>query len=193
MLKRILALTLLLLGAQAMADDLGYSYIEGGYQRIDVDTGAGFGNVDGDGIGIGFSFDVADNWYILGAYGRASLDFGVDFDETELGVGYHAPLADRLDIFATVSYLRAEFSDTVFGSFDDDGYGIAVGMRGLVADRFDLTGSIGYSDFGGGSDGTAFSAAGLYNFTDNFAAGIVLAFDEDVTTYGIGARYYLGR
>jgi hypothetical protein len=30
----------------------------------------------------------------------------------------------------------------------------------------------------------------LYNFTENFAAGLFLEIDEDVTGYGAGIRFY---
>jgi len=75
---------------------------------------------------------------------------------------------------------------------DEDGYGVTAGVRGMIVDTVELTGSIGYSDLGDGADGTAFSAGALYSFSDNFAVGLALGLEEDVTTYGVGARFYFG-
>ena len=79
-----------------------------------------------------------------------------------------------------------------FGSVDDDGYGVSVGIRGLLSDNVELNGSIAYSDLGDGADGTAFGAGALYSFTENFALGFDVSVDDDVTMYGVGARFYFG-
>jgi hypothetical protein len=101
-------------------------------------------------------------------------------------------MSDRSDFFATLSYIRAEASVSGLGSADEDGYGATVGIRGLVSDNFELSGSIGYVDLGDAGDGTAFGAGALYSFTENFALGLNVSVDDDVTMYGVGARFYFG-
>ena len=198
MIRKLSALALLALAAPAMAGDLSYSFVQGGYQRIDFDDDF-IGSVDGDGFGLGFSFEVGENFFVAGSYGTAELDadaffgFSVDFDQTAIGVGYHAPISDKTDFFGTVSWVKAEASISGFGSEDEDGYGLGLGMRSYLTDKFELNGSIGYVDLRDGSDGTSVGVGALYEFTPTFAVVFDVDFDEDVTTYGIGGRIYFGR
>jgi len=197
MYNKALAVTLLMLATPAMAGELSYSYVEGGYQRIDIDDDL-VGGIDGDGFGLGFSFEVGENFFVAGQYGQADLDAGIgfglsaDYDETSLGVGYHTGISDKADFYGILSWVRAEVSVDGFGSVDADGYSMTVGMRSYVSDKFELEGHIGYVDLGD-DDGTSIGGSAFYDFTDNFAVGALLDFDDDVTTYGVAGRFYFGR
>ena len=198
MIRKLLALTLLALAAPAMAGDLSYTFVQGGYQRIDFDDDF-IGSVDGDGFGLGFSFEVGENFFIAGSYGTAELDTDdilgrtVDYDRTDVGLGCRGAVADKTDFFGIVSWVKAEASTSGFGSQDDDGYGLTVGLRSMVTDKVELEGHLGYVDLGDSGDGTSVGVGALYEFTPTFAVGFDVDFDEDVTTYGIGGRIYFGR
>jgi long-subunit fatty acid transport protein len=187
-------LTLLALAAPALAADFSYNYIEAGYQEIDIDDDllGGF-DVDGDGFGVGGSFEINDNWFIGASYSKADFDFGVDLTQLSLGAGYHVPLTNGSDFYGSLAFVRAEVSASGFGSVDDDGYAAEIGVRGMIGDRFELNGSLGYVDLGDGGDGTSFGAGVLYSFTDSVAAGLSLDVDEDITAYGIGIRIYFDK
>jgi len=185
MLKKVLGIALLVVTAPAIAADTSYSYLGGAYQRISIDNDFG-SDPDGDGIRLNFSFDIADNWYLTGEYGRADLDFGFDFDTTTFGVGYHAPMTDGADIFAVLTYEGWDL-----GFVDDDGFGAKVGVRGYVADRIEVSGHVKYIDIGNFDD-TAIGGEAFYEFTDRFAAGVTLE-SGDVTSYGIAGRFYFNR
>ncbi len=191
MLRKSLGILLLVAAVPAVAGDLSYNYIEAGYQRIEIDDVAGI-DVDGDGFGIGGSFEIGDDWFVRAGYSTADFDFGIDLDQTVLGVGYHADISPNTDVFATVNYVRAEVSASGFGSVDDDGFGISVGVRGMLTEQVELTGSLGYVDLDDSGDSTTVAAAGFYNFTDMFSAGIAIEVDDDVTTFGILGRLYFG-
>jgi hypothetical protein len=190
MFRKLLGVALIFVLSPALADGLSYNYIQLGYQQADLDDD--FIDVDGDGYGISGSFEVGENWFIGAGYSALDFDFGVDFDQLSIGAGYHVGMSDRSDFFATLSYIRAEASVSGLGSADEDGYGATVGIRGLVSDNFELSGSIGYVDLGDAGDGTAFGAEALYSFTENFALGFNVSVDDDVTMYGVGARFYFG-
>lgn len=191
MLRKFFGLTLLLLGAPAMAADISYNFIEAGYQEIDIDTGfLGGGDIDGDGYAVGGSFELNENWFIAASYAKADFDFGVDLDQLSVGAGYHVPISDNADFYGALSFVRAEVSASGFGSEDEDGYAATIGLRGMVGERFELNGSLSHIDYGSGGDTTAFGAGALYNFTDMLAAGFSVGIDDDVTTYGIGIRVY---
>lgn len=192
MLKRFLSIVVLLSVSPAFAGDLSYNFVEIGYQKAEFDDDFGGGSVDGDGYGISGSFEVGDSWFITASYGTLDFDFGVDLDQLSVGGGFYMNLSERVDFFAVVSYIRAEVSASGFGSADEDGYGVAVGMRGLVTDKVEVSGSISYADLGSGADGTAIGVEGLYSFTDNFALGLGIQTDDDITMYGVSGRFYFG-
>jgi len=184
MLKKSLGILLLVAATPAVAD-ISYNYIDLGVQRIELDVPGA--DVDGDGFAIGGSFEIADDWFVQAGFGTADFDFGVDFDQTVLGLGYKSSISQTNDVFATVSYVRAEL-----GPFDNDGFGISVGVRAMLTENFELNGSIGYVDLDESGDGTSVAAGGLYNFSETFALGFGIDIDEDVTGYGILGRVYFG-
>ncbi len=190
MLKKSLGILLLAAASPAMAD-ISYNYIDLGVQRIELDDVAGF-DVDGDGFGLGGSFEIAEDWFVQAAYAQADLDFGVDIDQMSLGIGYKSAMSNTSDVFATVNYVSAEVSASGFGSADDDGFGISVGIRAMLTDTFELNGAIGYVDLDDSGDSTSVGVGGLYSFTDAFALGFGAEFDDDITTYGIVGRFYFG-
>lgn len=191
MIRKLVGLLMLVTGLPALAADLSYNFVELGYQRIDFDEEIAPGvDVDGDGYGIGGSFEVGNNWFVGINYAKAEFDFDVDLDQTSLGVGWHTDISPNADFFATLSYVKAEASASGFDSIDDDGYGMTIGVRGMVGSKFELAGSVGYVDFGDGGDSTAVGGKALYYFTDNFAAGFTVDIDEDITAYGLGLRIY---
>lgn len=192
MFKKFLGLTLVFLAVPAMAGDLSYNYVQAGYGWLTLDDDL-IGDLDGDGFNINGSVEVGENWYIFAGYSNTGFDYGIDLDELGVGVGFHAPISARADFFATVAYISAEVSASGFGSADEDGYGISVGLRGMATDKVELTGALAYADLGDGADGTSIGGTALYNFTDNFAAGIDVGFEEDVTAYGIVGRLYFGK
>ncbi|MGB5687880.1 MAG: porin [Woeseiaceae bacterium] len=192
MVRKILGITLFAFAAPVLAGDLSYNFVELGYQRVELDDdGAGF-NLDGDGFGISGSFEVGDSWFIAAGYGQTGFDYGIDLDQLSVGFGYHAGISDRADVFAVLSYVRAEASLSGFGSESDDGFGASVGVRGFVSDSVELAGMISYVDLGDGGDGTSVGGEALYYFTERFAVGLNVEVEEDAMAYGVGARFYFG-
>ncbi|MDJ0939423.1 MAG: hypothetical protein QNJ00_06640 [Woeseiaceae bacterium] len=189
-MNRVIATAVLLaLGFSAHAEGPSYNYVEGFYQRINLDSG--FVDVDGDGFAIGGSFEFGTMWQAFASYSMTDFDFNVDLDEFAIGAGFHSGLSATSDFFLNLAYLRADAS---FGflSADDDGYGIAIGVRSFVTPELELNASVGYVDFGDGDDYT-FTGQGWYSVTERFAVGLTLGFADDVTRFGIGSRFYFGQ
>ena len=192
MFRKVLGLSLVLLASPALAGDISYNYLQLGYEKIEFDDV----DADGDGFGIGGSFEVGESWFVAVSYSQADLDtdigfsVSVDFDQIAAGVGWHTAMSNNSDFYALVQYVQLEASISGFDSADEDGIGAVIGVRGMVTDNVEIGGSIGYIDLGDAGDGTAFGANVLYNFTENFAAGLFLEIDEDVTGYGAGIRFY---
>ena len=62
-------------------------------------------------------------------------------------------------------------------------------------DSYALGGSfeIGYVGFGSDAGGTAVGAGAYFHLSDNFALGLGVSFEDDVTAYGASARFYFDK
>jgi hypothetical protein len=175
----------------AVADELSYNYLEGGYEWVDF--GSDFGGADGDGWDLGGSIEIADNWHVFANFGQADLDanlgLSADYDVTAVGGGYHRTLAPNLDLVVNLSYVDVEL-DSGFGSADDDGFGIGVGVRMLLAEKFEVAGFLDYVDIDDLLDETTITGEGWYRFTPAFAVGAIVGIGDDVPSYGIAGRWF---
>lgn len=183
---------LLLAGAPANADGISYSYIEANYQELDLDFGGGV-DADGDGFAVAGSAAVGDSAFVFAKYGSFDLESVVDYSILSVGAGYHDSLSEKTDWYATLAYVKADLDAGFFGSADDSGYGVSVGLRSMMSPSLEVYGSIGYTDLGDGADGTAFGAGLWYTVSGNIALGLNASFEEDVTTYGAGVRLYFDK
>jgi hypothetical protein len=179
--------------AQAPKSGLSYSYAELGYVNTEIDDA----NLDGDGLVIKGSWGFTNRFHAFASYADLGFDFGVDSSQFEIGAGINQPLTPKIDLVATVSYLSAEVTANVPGfrnlSVDDDGFGVGVGLRGLVTDQVELNGRIDYVDFDNAGDDTSFTVGGRYSFTSQWSAGADINFNDDGTTWIVGGRFTFGR
>jgi len=189
MIRSTLVFLILVFSASASADGFDYNYLALGYGIIDVDNS----NVDGDGFGLSGSYAINDDFYVFAGYQDAGLDFGVDFNALNGGIGYHMGLSPLVDLVMDLSYQYVDIGAGGFGNADDDGFGLGVGLRFAATSEVELDAGISYIDFGGGGNDTAINLAGLYSFTNAFALGLSGSFGDDVSTYTLFGRIYFGR
>lgn len=188
MLRSTLLIIVLALSASVNADEFSYNFISGSFSQIDFDDI----NADGDSLGIGGSLEVGENFFVFGSYSVADVDDGflsADVDSLSAGIGYHTPMSEKVDFVGSVSYEYVDVSVPGFGSADENGFGLGVGLRYAASADFELNAGISYVDLGD-SDDTSFGAGFLYNFTENFAVGVAGDWSDDTTAYGIGVRFY---
>lgn len=186
-MRAITTILLLTISGPLLAQGISYNYVQGSYARTELDAGPQ--DVDGDGFGLYGSVEVGDMWHAFANFTTSDLDFDVEYDQTWIGGGLHTPLAPSVDLYLNLAYVNVE-ADGVAGGFDDDGLGTALGLRMLVLPNVELAGAISYTDLGDSGSDTALEADGWYYLTRNFALGAGVGFSDDVTRYGIGARYY---
>ncbi len=158
---------------------LNYSYAE--LRFIDVDERGG------DGIRFNGSFELENNWLIVG--GLTALDFNNNLDSTvvELGAGYVWHYSKNFDLTSTLRFVQAEI-DTPGGSSDDNGFAFSAGTRGLLAPKFEIRGSVNHINLD--NSDTYLELAGDYYFTERVSAGASLEFVGDTDTFTIGARWF---
>ena len=158
---------------------LSYSYAE--LRFVDVDTSGG------DGIRFNGSFDLDNNWLIVG--GVTALDFNnnVDLTVVEIGGGYVWHYSKDFDLVSTLRFVRSDV-DNPGGGSDDNGFAFSAGARGLLAPQFEIRGSVNHINLD--DSDTYLELAGDYYFTAQLSAGISLEFAGDTDIVTIGARWF---
>ena len=192
MKRSLLLMALFAFSASAYADDFGYSSVTASYGLIEFDDF----DADGDSLGISASVEVGDSFFVFGSYGMAEIDDNfvtADIDAYNLGVGFHMPLSDKMDLVASASYEYAEISIPGFVSDDDSGYGLGLGVRFAATEKIEINGSVNFVDFSDAGNDTTLGAAFLYNFTNSFTLGVAGNWSDDATAYSVGGRFYFGR
>lgn len=193
MTRLIVSAVLLTFAAIANADNFSYNHATVSYSQLDIDDI----DVDGDTVDLSLSAAISDSFHVFGSYGVGELDddFGnnVDVDTLSIGIGHHWSLSDQLDLVSSVSYEYIELDLAGFGSEDDNGYGLELGLRYAATPQLELDAGISHVNFGDGADDTGFGAGALYNFTDNFSLGLSGSWTDDTSAYGVGGRFYFGK
>lgn len=187
-MKKQLALALLLAAAPfaASAGELNYSYVEGGYAHVDIDS-----LDEGDGFQVRGSAQLAESVYLFGGYGSVDADnFDADFSETQVGLGFRHALSERADFIAEGGYIRQELDvNGLFGgTATASGGRVSAGIRGLLADNFEGWVKGSYTD-GGDFEGDFSGLVGA-QLKFNQTWGLVGEFEagDDITKFMIGAR-----
>jgi hypothetical protein len=158
---------------------LSYTYAE--LRFVDVDDRGG------DGIRFNGSFELGKNWMIVG--GLTDLDFNNNVDSTtvELGGGYVWHYSKDFDMVSSLRVVQID-TDTPGGNFDDTGFALSAGTRGLLTPQFEIRGFVNHINLD--NSDTYLELAGDYYFTDRFSAGVSLEFAGDTDAITIGARWF---
>ena len=165
--------------------DLSYSYAE--LRFVDVDFRGG------DGLRLHGSYELENNWLIVG--GLTTLDFANNVDITilELGAGYIWKYSDEFDLTTSLRIVRSDI-DAAGVSTNDTGFALSAGVRGLLAPAFEIRGSVNHinsvNQINLDNSDTYLELAGNYYFTEQFSAGVTLEFAGDTDAFTIGARWY---
>jgi hypothetical protein len=194
MKRAILGLALaaiLPVSAQAADDtatsELNYNYIEAGYVNADILDE----NIDG--FRVGGSVGFGGSWYGSANYRQVSKD-GVTFDDSNINIGWHHAISDKADFLAEVGYANMGIDIDGFGDANSDGYRAAIGLRGMLAPKFEAQAKASWTkinDFG--SDGEfGGEVQATYHFTDTWGLTgsyeHTSIFDEDVNVWSVGVR-----
>lgn len=181
---KFVAAALVALPATAFADGLSYNYVEAGYVTGDVD------GTDFDGFRIKLSGKIADAFYLFGDYEALETDTSpaIEIDTITAGLGWRAALGKSTDFNAEVAFVNVDVEVPGFGSDDDSGYGLGVGIRHLITPQFEVGGNVDYVDVFD-DDNTSFTALGLFHVTPALSAGISYTTDDDVDAWTFGGRF----
>jgi hypothetical protein len=172
-------------GVAAQDGVIRYTYIEGGYQRVDVDGFSG----NGDGGFLGGSVQVHDAAFLSATIDYADFGGGVDVRSLELAGGVRYALTRDFDAVLQLGYIDARV-DTRFGDFNDDGFFVSGGGRWMLTERVELNGGLKYVDLDESGDDWVVTIGGLVDVGRNFALLAGLDFNDDANVMSFGLRYY---
>jgi hypothetical protein len=175
----------------AQAEGLSYSYLDAAYVNTDVDNF----NEDVDGFALRGSYELTNNVFVFAGYadqGTSAAGFDIDLQTYNLGLGYAWPLGKALDVYGKVGYVSSEADVQGLGNADDDGYSLAVGLRGRAVEQLELEGAVSYVDLSDSGDDTTLDLGARWYFTPQFAFGVEGSFGDDANTYGLGVRWNFG-
>ena len=180
---------LLSFGAAQAAESPRWDRASVTYQSVDL---------DGDkftGFAIAGSKLLGEDFFVVASYGNAADEdsgFEIDFNTLSLGLGYRYALSQSTDLFTAISYedIEVEFSyRNSSESISENGYGAQIGVRSMVSEKIELSASIDYIKFADDT-ATGFSTSALYNFSDQFSAGVGYSKIEDEDTLSLSAVYF---
>jgi hypothetical protein len=175
----------------AQAEGFSYSYLDAAYVNTDIDRF----DEDVDGFALRGSYELTDNVFVFAGYadqGTSVAGFDIDLQTYNLGLGYAWPLGKDLDVYGKLGYVSAEADVQGLGDADDDGYSLAVGLRGRAIEQLELEGAVSYVDLSDSGDDTSLDLGARWYFTPQFAFGVEGSFGDDASTYGLGVRWNFG-
>lgn len=161
----------------AQAEDMSYSYVDLAYVETDFD---GIGP-SADGFGLRGSVGFAENWLAFAEYSATSVS-GVDIDQLAVGLGGHWGIAENVDLVGRLGYFQVELDAGGFGTADDDGFLVDVGLRGRLGDAVELEGGARYTDLSDGGDDTALVLGGRFHFNQTWALGAEFQSGDEIET-----------
>jgi hypothetical protein len=163
-------------GAALAADGVSHSFVEAGYGYSELAGGA---FEDGHGFQLAASYELPANVIVAARY--SDVDYGPGSVKLlGAGVGYKWALGASFDFVAAASYEQFDAG----GSFDEDGFGLSAGLRGLLTDTVELSGSLKYTDLGSALPTFFGISLGVRKyFHPSFAAGVELR-KSDFANFG---------
>lgn len=169
----------------AHASDLKYNFVEADYARTNA-----FGTTL-DGYKVKGSAAFGDDFYGIGSYGRVSKSGG-DFTEGTVGLGYRHAISDKASWDSDLSYVSDKVSASGGGSFNDNGYRIATGVRGMLSDKLEGNLNVNYTDVNNFGNGVGGGIGAVFHINDMW--GITGGYDyskretTNLNTWTVGVR-----
>ncbi|MEW6995038.1 porin [Colwelliaceae bacterium MEBiC 14330] len=182
-------------GEKHSASSPNWTYVQGSYVMFDIEDSDG---LEPSGFGVKGSRLIGDNFFVMGGFSLLNdevalygVSVDVDYAQLSLGLGYRYGLTESSDIYMAVSYEDVALKASAGGFSEnesDNGYGIQVGVRSMVTDSIELSGSLGTVSIDSESE-TAFGLGADYFINKNFSLGLGYSSSDDMDTTSFNLRY----
>jgi hypothetical protein len=170
--------------AAAQSSEFRYTYLQGGYTNVDLDTPS----ADGDGLFLGGSLLVADILVLSADFTYIDFTRGIDTRALELGVGVPLPVRPGFDAIVRAGYIDGRIK-TPGVNIDNDGWFVGLGGRWMATEVIELNGEVQFRDLDVLNDDFAFRVGGIWNARPDLGVIAGLEFADDTTALQIGFRY----
>lgn len=181
---------------------LNYSEVAFRYEMFSTELSGTPQSLNGHGTYLSLSYAATKSIALSLEYGVGNADTIYNNNQLELdinqaisaGASYHTPIYYDTDIIIGAAILRGETALAVNGvpaaTTDQNGYGINIGIRSLVARRLELNASIDETIIESNSD-TKFTVGGAYYFTKQFSTGLHYSVNQDShsTVFSLSVYY----
>lgn len=173
---------------QPAADSHSFSYTYGqlGFEHWDYDGGLDIDAANAEG-----ALALSPNLFARGSLslydgdvdrGRFRGNDDTDGYRLSAGLGYHTPLAQRLDLVVSGDIIRDDHDHD-----DELGFAVRGGVRHATTDRLELSGGLFYEDIY--SDEVGLYGEALYQVNRPIDVGARINLSDDLTSLGVFARY----
>lgn len=197
MKKVVLASALLLsIGFVQAAESVRWDSASLSYQSVDIDI------FKLTGFGVSGTKLIGEDFFIAGSYSSVSGDndddkssssaaVDLDLNTLSVGLGYRHAISSKIDLFGVFSYQNIENKMYIYGrpfgqNGSENGFVLQAGIRSLVSEHIELSGSLSYVDIADESD-TGFNVSAMYHFTDQISAGLGYGKSDDANSLSLSA------
>jgi hypothetical protein len=187
-IQTAVALVIVSAATPALAGDFDYNYLEAGWLHTNQ-TSAG---ETGDGFDVAGSVALGANAHGFAQFGDQDFGHGVRLYTYEVGAGFNRSLTSGLDLVGNASYVRGQTDVSGGSNFTDEGWSIAMLLRGQLAEQVELDGGIKYTDLHQAGSATTFNIDTLFFLAKNFTAVAGLSFNDQGNVLRVGVRYSFG-
>lgn len=185
------------------AAPLSYTFVEGGWNKIHAEYADASGEADG--AYLEGSYDIGSGINAIASIkrvGDSTRDAGVRYEtaitQSEIGLGYHQSMSDRVDFIAELAWVRFDVTAKEDGAtwLDAQGTGgrVAAGVRGRFSENLEGLLKANYYDGNDIAGGTWTGTVGAqYRFNPTWGVSAEIEhgdlIDEVSTTrYTVGVR-----
>jgi len=165
------------------AADFSYNYAQVSYDDVDLDIGQGLPVIGGNGFSVSGAFEITPDFFISADYRTYDLDYGIDLNVWDIGVGYYQSINAKTDLVAGFAIGNLDL-ETV----DLDTWTINAGVRHQLNDKLELGAQVNYVDYDGNASDTRIGANVLYAFKKDLSGIFALEFG-DVDVMSLGVRF----
>jgi len=187
-IQTAVALLIVSAATPALAGDFDYNYLEAGW----LHTGLTSDHETGDGFDVAGSAALGANYHAFAQVGDQDFGHGFRLYTYEVGAGFNRSLASGLDLVGNASYVRGQNDVHGAPNFTDEGWSLAMQLRGQLAEQVELDGGIKYTDLHQAGSATTFNIDGLFFLAKNLTAIAGLSFNDQGNVLRLGVRYSFG-
>jgi hypothetical protein len=167
--------------APAAFPEFNYNYVEAYYVNTELDD---------SGIELAGSLALRRDIRVFVSYLDQGYDNDLSRETLQLGVTYHWPLTEKLDMLVEAALADTEIERGNRTVVNDDGFILGAKLRAWMRPDLELQGGLQLDDSAGSGTDTIAEIGAQYYLRSTLSLGARLRTDEEATALFLGARYF---